>query len=255
VVTTGCERQCAVYQRAATIFSVWLATVKLTAHTYFLVLVLFSSSFSTIFQEHKCEFIFRFGSLNVSGLANAYALLRLPKIPELRKGGALVAKHQEKFVPDMTVKTEDVPYLDKMRERARRKRLEVSKEAAAAAAKLEATQKQEHEAERRGMSGAEKKKAKAMELALAANPHWSEDGPRKRKGKHEQMMEEWDDLAKEERLFKKLRKGAITQKQYDAQLKGKGRDEEEEEEEGEDDDDEEEDGGSSDGGDDGGGLC
>jgi ATP-dependent RNA helicase DDX55/SPB4 len=182
-------------------------------------------------KEHKCEFIFRFSSLDVGALANSYALLRLPKIPELRGKDALSAAG---FVPDFSVKTEDVPFLDKSRERARRKRLEVAKEASAAAAKLEAEKAAEAAAGRGGkqLSGAEKKRAKAMELALAANPHWNEDGPRKRKGKHEQMVEEWDDLAKEERLFKKLRKGKITQKQYDDGLKGISKEESDDDEDG-----------------------
>jgi len=189
------------------------------------------------YKEHKCEFIFRLKSLDVNGLANAFGLLRMPRIPELRRGGALFGQKSggsgggfgSEFVADMTVSTEDVPYLDKGRERARRKRLEVAKEATAAlvAAEEEAQRKQVEGGAQAGsngtkqLSGAEKKRAKSMELALAANPHWSEDGPRKRKGKQQQMMEEWDDLAKEERLFKKLRKGTITQKQYEAELKGK----------------------------------
>ena len=43
------------------------------------------------------------------------------------------------------------------------------------------------------------------------------DGPRKRKGKHQQMAEEWDELAREERLYKKLKKGQISQKQVRTQ--------------------------------------
>ena len=47
-----------------------------------------------------------------------------------------------------------------------------------------------------------------------------EDGPRKRKGKHEAIFDEWEELAREERLYKKLRKGKITQKQFDRGVKG-----------------------------------
>jgi len=33
------------------------------------------------------------------------------------------------------------------------------------------------------------------------------------------MVEEWDDLAKEDRLFKKLKKGAISKEEYDAEIR------------------------------------
>lgn len=167
-------------------------------------------------------------------MANSYGLLRLPKIPEIK--GRRVAG----FVADMTVasplrcvhakhlnptlasslfffkvKTESVPYLDKTRERARQKRLAVMKEAAEAAAKLQAAPAEPP----KQLSGAQKKAAAALAEAQKTNPRWTEDGPRKRKGRQEQIMEEWDDLAKEERLYKKLRKGQITQKQFDAAMK------------------------------------
>ena len=42
----------------------------------------------------------------------------------------------------------------------------------------------------------------------------------KRRGRNAQIAEEWDDLAKEERLYKKLRRGKITQEQFDEQMDG-----------------------------------
>ena len=35
-----------------------------------------------------------------------------------------------------------------------------------------------------------------------------------------EIAEEWDELALEERLYKKLRKGKISQEEYNAQLRG-----------------------------------
>ena len=114
------------------------------------------------------------------------------------------------------MKTEGVPYLDKLRERARLKRLAVAKEASAAAEKLEAIRQAE---EPKQLSGAAKKRAALLEVQLKQNPKWNAQGPRKRKGKQEQIAEEWDELAKEERLYKKLKKGKILVKQYEAELK------------------------------------
>lgn len=66
---------------------------------------------------------------------------------------------------------------------------------------------------------------------MKLNPKWSEDGPRKRKGKHDAIKEEWDELAKEERQYKKLKSGKINQKEYEKSLKfhDSGDDESEEE--------------------------
>jgi ATP-dependent RNA helicase DDX55/SPB4 len=170
------------------------------------------------YKDHRCEFIFRFNQLDLGGLANALALLRLPKIPELSGRGAPRVRG---FAPDFTFKTEAVPYLDKSREKARLKRLAVSKEAAAAAEQLEAAA---HAAAGphafKQLSGAAKKQAANLAEAQKQNPKWTAEGPRKRKGKRATIQEEWDDLAKEERLYKKLKKGKLTQKQYEAALKG-----------------------------------
>jgi len=167
------------------------------------------------YKDHRCEFIFRFNQLDLVGLANALALLRLPKIPELSGRGAPRVRG---FAPDFTFKTEAVPYLDKSREKARLKRLALSKEAAAAAEQLEAAALAAAGPAKQ-LSGAAKKQAANLAEAQKLNPKWTADGARKRKGKREVIQEEWDDLAKEERLYKKLKKGKMSQKQYEAALR------------------------------------
>lgn len=167
------------------------------------------------YKDHRCEFIFRFNQLDLGGLANALALLRLPKIPELSGRGAPRVRG---FAPDFTFKTEAVPYLDKSREKARLKRLALSKEAAAAAEQLEAAALAAAGPAKQ-LSGAAKKQAANLAEAQKLNPKWTADGARKRKGKREVIQEEWDDLAKEERLYKKLKKGKMSQKQYEAALR------------------------------------
>ncbi|CAN0000141.1 unnamed protein product, partial [Phaeothamnion confervicola] len=41
-------------------------------------------SFLRDYKEHHCQFIFRFAHLDLGAIARAFALLRLPKMPELR---------------------------------------------------------------------------------------------------------------------------------------------------------------------------
>ena len=74
-----------------------------------------------------------------------------------------------------------------------------------------------------GASSVSTADASSFDAASGSNKsrNLREDGPRKRKGKHEALMEEWDELAREERLYKKLRKGKISQKQYDLGIKGR----------------------------------
>jgi ATP-dependent RNA helicase DDX55/SPB4 len=43
----------------------------------------------------------------------------------------------------------------------------------------------------------------------------------KKRGRQQEIFDEWDDLAKEERLYKKLRKGKITKEQHDELMYGK----------------------------------
>jgi ATP-dependent RNA helicase DDX55/SPB4 len=187
--------------------------------------------------------------LDVASVANLFGLIRMPKIPEL-KGKKIIG-----FTPDFTVKTEDVPYLDKMKERARQKRLVVMKEASEAAKKLEEAQAlQDATNPTKQLSGAAKKQAKKMEEKLKLNPKWSEEGPRKRKGKHDMIKEEWDELAKEERQYKKLKSGKISQKEYEKSLKNFNDDSDDDDEDEDEDDDDDAGSGSGGGGGGGGGM-
>ena len=199
------------------------------------------------YKEHRCEFIFRSKSLDVQSLANAFALVKLPKISELRglqlstTGGDRSATNPDIFRPLTEFSTETVPYLDKSRERARQKRLVLAKEAFAAQKKL----KEERAAAWRsqaaklkskngsggsgggscdGSGAASADRSASFDAISRSNKsrNLREDGPRKRKGKHEALMEEWNELAREERLYKKLRKGKITQIQYDCDINGEG---------------------------------
>ena len=95
------------------------------------------------------------------------------------------------FKPEPNVEFYKIPYEDKVREKARQARMQ-----------------DERKAEKR-----EEKQKKAEErIKMKAN--------RKRVGKHQQILAEWDDLAKEERLHKKLKRGKISQAEYDRQMYG-----------------------------------
>lgn len=59
-------------------------------------------SYVRAYKEHHCKFIFRITDLDLAQLGTAFGLLRLPKMPELRKAaGALASFKQSPVNPDI----------------------------------------------------------------------------------------------------------------------------------------------------------
>lgn len=187
-------------------------------------------SFVRSYKEHQCQFIFRFKELDLGAVARGFALLKLPKINELRNV-------RIKF-ENADVRTKDIKYKDKVREKDRQKKLV---EIEAEKAKRELADAAE----------AEKKRKRAFSSANDNEDDDDEDlvtgkkkqGPRRRekkKGLHQQIVEEWDELAEEEKLYKKLKRGKITEAEYEKALLGKGADSDDDDGNGDDDDDDDE---------------
>lgn len=137
--------------------------------------------------------------MDLGCLATSFCLLRLPKMPEI--GAALKDGVLPHFTPADGVDTGKIAFRDKVREKARQARL---------LAPFPPTKKDK---------ATEKKAAKERKQA-AIRQSAVEKGrnPDKKRGKHAQMMDEWDELAKEERLHKKLRRGKISKEEFDRQM-------------------------------------
>ena len=150
------------------------------------------------YLEHRLPFIFRWEKVDVGSVARLFALLKLPEMPELRKL-AKAGKLTEFQRSD--VRTGAIPFKDAKREAARQKRYAAEQE----------TRKQKREELRAAAADGD-----APPKKPAAK---RDDGPRKRKGQHAKIMDEWDDLAAEERLHKRLKKGKISQDDFDAELR------------------------------------
>ncbi|KAL3758780.1 hypothetical protein ACHAWU_006422 [Discostella pseudostelligera] len=160
------------------------------------------TSYIRAYKEHHCNFVFRFASLDLGLLATSFSLLRLPKMPELR----------DKQLPNFTpagpeINIHSIPFKDKTREAARQKRLQA--ELAAGGKNAKQIKAEQRAAERIAKS----KERRAAEIAKGRNPH-------KKKGKQQQIFDEWDELAKEERLYKKLRSKKISKEEYDELMFG-----------------------------------
>lgn len=100
-----------------------------------------------------------------------------------------------------------IPFLDKAREEARQKRL---------AAELAAGGKNAKQIK------AEERKAEQLQKQKERRQASIEKGrnPEKKRGRHAQIVDEWEELAKEERLYKKMRRGKITKEKYEELMHG-----------------------------------
>lgn len=141
-------------------------------------------TFLRAYMEHQCGFIFRFKELDLGALANAFALLQMPSMPELRrtKSGSLSSFEASSVSP------QEVPYADSTMEQARQR-------------------KREQEAKERGgrqrKSGQqEKKQTKKEEARRRGN-----QAKRKREGRRAHEAE----VESEYKLLKKVRRGEASE--------------------------------------------
>ncbi|NXA49744.1 DDX55 helicase, partial [Nothocercus julius] len=74
-------------------------------------------SYIQAYAKHECNLIFRIKDLDFASLAKGFALLKMPKMPELR------GKCFSDFIP-VTINTDSIPFKDKNREKQRQKQLE-----------------------------------------------------------------------------------------------------------------------------------
>ncbi|XP_077968486.1 ATP-dependent RNA helicase DDX55-like [Styela clava] len=156
-------------------------------------------SFIQSYAKHECSLIFRLKDINLGELASGFALLQLPRMPEL-KGRKII-----NFDPP-DVKISGIKYKDKAREKLRQ---------------IELKKPRNREIENKN-----KKK-------FVNNNSWSKNKERiekklkrreyKRKRKLKEANEfndkELEELEDDARLVKKLKKGKISQEEFDEKMK------------------------------------
>lgn len=185
------------------------------------------------YKEHHCRYIFRAQDLKLGKLATALGLLRLPRMPEVRKalGRAANAAAAEKsgggkghserplreaaergldgFVPS-EVDPDTVPFRDRARERQRQQALRKQQQ-----------QEKREEKERRDEKRDERKGAPAANANAPANA--SAPGPKHlpaAKRRVLQARDEAEDLDRDYRLLRALKRGKISAKEFDAAVIG-----------------------------------
>ncbi|XP_070845754.1 ATP-dependent RNA helicase DDX55 [Chaetodon trifascialis] len=153
-------------------------------------------SYVQAYAKHECSLIFRVKDLDFASLARGFALLRLPKMPEL-KGKTLPGFTQT------SVDTDTIRYKDKNREKQRQKMLAEAKDRAPLPRKNfiknKAWSKQKTRKERRKKTAAKRKLDEGSDV---------DD-------------EDMKELLNDTRLLKKLKKGQISEEDFEKQITSK----------------------------------
>jgi len=156
-------------------------------------------SFIQSYRKHECSIIFQLKELDICKLADGFGLVHLPKMPEVTD------KDKSVFV-SLKVDREKIRYVDKNREKQRQVKLIAYKE------KIRKLK------EERANEKATIRNSKSWSKETVRKEKKSERKKRKQE-KVEQCSEEIDDLMREGRLLKKLKKGQISEKDFMKEVK------------------------------------
>ncbi|GFS33574.1 P-loop containing nucleoside triphosphate hydrolases superfamily protein [Actinidia rufa] len=149
-------------------------------------------SYIRAYKEHHCSYIFRWKELEIGKLGMGFGLLRLPSVPEVKHHSLST----QGFTPVEDVKFEEIKFKDKSREKQRKKNLQAKK----------------------AMQQQEPKPRKPKAAANAAASATRKQTAKQRRGV-QSLEDDDDEMAREYRLLKKLKKGAIDESEF-AKLTG-----------------------------------
>ncbi|KAF8913923.1 DEAD-domain-containing protein [Gymnopilus junonius] len=189
-------------------------------------------SFVRAYSKHEASYIFRIKDLDLIGVAKSFGLLRLPKMPELKQ------VNRESW-QDAEVAWDTFSYLEQAQE-AKRLAAVVQAKANKAEHKNDLAQKEnaprkkhnaswsrqtdkKAEKERRRDKKKMKKRWLASQPAAAGVPEDQVIGKRRRDvtdGAFEDgdSIDDWQELLREEKMSKRVRKGLVSQKEFDEEF-------------------------------------
>ncbi|XP_065274075.1 ATP-dependent RNA helicase DDX55 isoform X2 [Emys orbicularis] len=147
------------------------------------------------YAKHECNLIFRIKDLDFASFARGFALLRMPKMPELK------GKCFSDFVP-VSIDTDSIPFKDKNREKQRQKLLEQQRK-----------ERQENEGKRKFIRNKawSKQKAKKEKKKKMTTKRRREEGS-------DIEDEEMEELLNDTQLLKRLKKGKISEEEFEKRL-------------------------------------
>ena len=146
-------------------------------------------SFVRYYKEHALQYIFSMKTLDIGEVANSFFLFRVPRVKEI------LGVSLKSFKTDNSVRIEDIPYVDKNKEK--------QKEGM-------------HKKRQEKLEWKEKQKQEVLEKQDKVKKNFSQSQKKRRKANND--WNEWEELQKEENLFKKLKKGKISLKQFNEQI-------------------------------------
>ncbi|KAK9154027.1 hypothetical protein Sjap_001507 [Stephania japonica] len=149
-------------------------------------------SYVRAYKEHHCSYIFRWKELEIGKLGMGYGLLQLPSMSEVKN----YSLSTDGFVPVEDINIAEIKYKDKSREKQRKKNLKAKEEARALNPKPHKNPKA------KGNAADNSRKKKTAKQRRAA-----------------QSVEDVDELERDYRLLKKLKKGVIDETEF-AKLTG-----------------------------------
>lgn len=143
-------------------------------------------SYVRAYKEHHCSYIFRFKELEIGRLGMGFGLLKLPSIPDVKHHSIST----EGFIPEQNINLEDIKFKDKSRQKQRNKNLQEKK----AKQELE-PKRQKPKTSLKNATTMNRKKTAQQRRAV-------------------QTAEDDDELTRDYRLLKKLKKGAIDENEF-----------------------------------------
>ncbi|KAI3751258.1 hypothetical protein L2E82_22306 [Cichorium intybus] len=147
-------------------------------------------SYIRAYKEHHCNFILRWKDLEIGKLGMGYGLLQLPSMSEVKQNSLST----EGFIAVEDLNLEEIKFKDKSREKQRKKNLQVKKD-----------------------MPQEQKPHKGKAAMKNASMVMKKKTAKQRRAK--QSAEDDDELTRDYRLLKKLKKGAINETEF-AKLTG-----------------------------------
>lgn len=181
-------------------------------------------SFVRAYSKHEASYIFRLKALDLVGVTKAFGLLRLPRMPELK------GVNMEGW-EDAQVDWDAYAYADKAQEAKRLQTVskkdhanEKEREAAEARAvkrKRNTAWSQQAEVKEKKEKRRLKKDRKRQWLkAQAAGTSTAQTGENGHEAESDVDQDDWDEIMKEERMAKKVRRGETTQEEFDETFGG-----------------------------------
>ncbi|KAI9594916.1 P-loop containing nucleoside triphosphate hydrolase protein [Syncephalis fuscata] len=181
-------------------------------------------SYVRSYTKHEAVYIFRIKDLNLCRLAMSYALLKMPKMPELKD------KDMSEFKP-FDVDVDNIPYADRAREKARQKRIKAEKLKAdieapkkfkktawsdAKAARDKKKERKEKKERKRAYLDQQKTEAFQRSVGIGETPTDEANNDNNDNDDNDDDMEDdWAELQREEREAKKMKRGKITRTDFD----------------------------------------